>query len=441
LVLRGEAREREIELKGSPVSIGRGPQNDLVLEDPGKSVSRFHAEILFQDQQYVLVDRGSQNGVWVAGRRVQSIVLDPKVVATIGLFRLVFEGDAEPEAVPIEPTLTRPAQNAASSNPEGSAAPQVLRTGKTRQKARYQKWASVGIAAIALIIAIAAAVTYLSPRPPDATPQEIGRDIGLADPPPPPPAPLREVPDDSELIIASVGPWIDEKRDCSAAIVNLQEVLERDPGNTRALDLLERARGCMPQETSPKPTAKAPVEALVALPPEKGGLDPRSGETQAQYQARVHDAETRYNDALELLKQGNLGDAIKALESLRSIVPAGYRELDAKLAEARNARRDTARRARNSAADFEKKGDYDASIEALNRAFILEPDPEIKADIDRLTRQKIQAGLDACESGRKAWAVQFYEQARVHYERVLKFLPREHPCYETATQRVQTTNR
>ena len=52
LVLRGETLEREIEVGRQTFRIGRGEQNDLVLEDPGKAVSRNHAEIRYEGGRY-----------------------------------------------------------------------------------------------------------------------------------------------------------------------------------------------------------------------------------------------------------------------------------------------------------------------------------------------------------------------------------------------------
>ena len=89
--MRGDALEQEVVLQGQTVRIGRGAQNDLLLEDPGKSVSRNHAEIRFQGGRYVLVDLQSQNGIWVSGNRMPQVVLEPNVVATIGPFRLLLE--------------------------------------------------------------------------------------------------------------------------------------------------------------------------------------------------------------------------------------------------------------------------------------------------------------------------------------------------------------
>ncbi len=50
-------------------SIGRAPDNQLVLPDPERSVSRVHAQIVFRNGAYALVDRGS-NPVSVNGRQL-----------------------------------------------------------------------------------------------------------------------------------------------------------------------------------------------------------------------------------------------------------------------------------------------------------------------------------------------------------------------------------
>ena len=71
-ILRGETTHAEFELKGQTARIGRGPENEIVLEDPGKGVSRTHAVIRFDAGRYILVDNKSQNGIWVSGSRVPS---------------------------------------------------------------------------------------------------------------------------------------------------------------------------------------------------------------------------------------------------------------------------------------------------------------------------------------------------------------------------------
>jgi predicted component of type VI protein secretion system len=115
LIFRGDTRLDERELTRETVRIGRGAQNDLVLEDPGKGVSRNHAEIRFEGGRYTLVDLGSQNGIWVSGSRVPSVVLEPGVSAAVGPYRLMMEAPvaapvaavaaiSDIDTAPIEPT-------------------------------------------------------------------------------------------------------------------------------------------------------------------------------------------------------------------------------------------------------------------------------------------------------------------------------------------------
>src|SRR5689334_4002366 len=99
IIYRGETQVQEHDLKEQTVRIGRGAQNDVVLEDPGKGVSRHHAEIRFEGGRYTLVDLQSQNGIWVSGTRVPSVVLEPGVTAALGPFRLMMQVPAPVSAV------------------------------------------------------------------------------------------------------------------------------------------------------------------------------------------------------------------------------------------------------------------------------------------------------------------------------------------------------
>ncbi len=59
----------EFQLRSLLTRIGRNQDNDIVLNHD--RVSRYHAEILCEDQTLKIVDKGSRNGVWVNGQRVK----------------------------------------------------------------------------------------------------------------------------------------------------------------------------------------------------------------------------------------------------------------------------------------------------------------------------------------------------------------------------------
>jgi pSer/pThr/pTyr-binding forkhead associated (FHA) protein len=91
LILRDEAVHRHVELPEHELTIGRGPQNDVVLEDPEMLVSRFHAAVRREAAGYVLIDLNSQNGTWVAERRVERVQLEAGVPVAIGPYQLILE--------------------------------------------------------------------------------------------------------------------------------------------------------------------------------------------------------------------------------------------------------------------------------------------------------------------------------------------------------------
>lgn len=99
-IYRGETLDREVALGSKAFRIGRGDQNDIVLLDPAKSVSRVHAELRFENGRYSVVDLNSQNGVWIAGKKVQQGQLEANVPVVLGSYRLVLVPDPPPPPAP-----------------------------------------------------------------------------------------------------------------------------------------------------------------------------------------------------------------------------------------------------------------------------------------------------------------------------------------------------
>jgi hypothetical protein len=73
---------QQINLAGGRVCVGRGLDNDLVLDH--ESVSRRHAEIRRERGRLVIRDLGSTNGTRVDGRPIQERVLEPNATIHIG---------------------------------------------------------------------------------------------------------------------------------------------------------------------------------------------------------------------------------------------------------------------------------------------------------------------------------------------------------------------
>lgn len=73
---------------GIVVSIGRAPENDVLL--PEATVSRRHAVILLKGDQPVLEDRHSTNGTRVNGETIKRVELRDGDTIAIGSFRLMY---------------------------------------------------------------------------------------------------------------------------------------------------------------------------------------------------------------------------------------------------------------------------------------------------------------------------------------------------------------
>lgn len=83
-------------IKKLPVTIGRGPENDIVLKRD--SVSRFHAKIETGEFGTYLVDLNSSNGVFVNGNKAQNHTLEDGDLFSLGDVVACFH-DEEPEHV------------------------------------------------------------------------------------------------------------------------------------------------------------------------------------------------------------------------------------------------------------------------------------------------------------------------------------------------------
>src|ERR1700743_1488423 len=69
-------------IQDPPLTVGRLPDRDLVLENT--YVSRRHAEIIYDDGAFYVVDMSSRHGTFVNGIRVQRQRLSPRDVIHFG---------------------------------------------------------------------------------------------------------------------------------------------------------------------------------------------------------------------------------------------------------------------------------------------------------------------------------------------------------------------
>jgi hypothetical protein len=79
----------QFDVGGALITIGRGSDNDVILDDP--EVSRHHCQLKLQHGAYSLADLGSRNGSWVNGDQVSEVALGPGDVIRIGSTKIEFQ--------------------------------------------------------------------------------------------------------------------------------------------------------------------------------------------------------------------------------------------------------------------------------------------------------------------------------------------------------------
>jgi len=89
-----DGKTTEFTLKDDDIIIGRGQDCDIVLPDP--IISRHHAKVVKEGENYILKDLGSHNGTRVNGRVIHSVQLDHNYEIRMGKSKLTFltEGQA-----------------------------------------------------------------------------------------------------------------------------------------------------------------------------------------------------------------------------------------------------------------------------------------------------------------------------------------------------------
>ena len=88
----GRTLQKQWELGTNRLNIGRATDNDIVLQNP--EVSKHHAHIETDGHNYILVDDGSANGVFVNGKRVVRHTLVFWDEIQIHTYKLVFMSTA-----------------------------------------------------------------------------------------------------------------------------------------------------------------------------------------------------------------------------------------------------------------------------------------------------------------------------------------------------------
>jgi hypothetical protein len=90
LVMQTASGTHVFPIEANMVTIGRGLNNDIILEDP--RISRQHAQLRFKSRRFLIADNGSTNGTYVNGTPVstEQVLRDGDIVSLGGL-ELIFQ--------------------------------------------------------------------------------------------------------------------------------------------------------------------------------------------------------------------------------------------------------------------------------------------------------------------------------------------------------------
>jgi pSer/pThr/pTyr-binding forkhead associated (FHA) protein len=98
---------KELSVGAKEVSIGRSPDNGLVIDNP--AVSHYHARVFNEEGRLMLEDFGSMNGTFVNGQRVKMITLKPGDSVGIGKHTIVVTDSREVRAATLDYDQSKPA--------------------------------------------------------------------------------------------------------------------------------------------------------------------------------------------------------------------------------------------------------------------------------------------------------------------------------------------
>ena len=208
LVIVGRFMEgREFILDRPSLVIGRTPENDIIIEH--KSISRHHARIVREGDQYYVVDLESANGVRVNGADHDRVLLKPGDEIELGQVQLLF----------------------VTEEGGGEIAAGFARKGK----GKIYGIVGGGAVVLALVLAFALSGGRSRPHRPPAPPIA-AQPSPVPQPPAPPPAPKETV---ADLLAAAKSAQATEKWD--EALAAASKAVAAAPDSTEAAELRKLA--------------------------------------------------------------------------------------------------------------------------------------------------------------------------------------------------------
>jgi pSer/pThr/pTyr-binding forkhead associated (FHA) protein/tetratricopeptide (TPR) repeat protein len=467
-ILGPDAPERQVDLARRDLRIGRDDQNDIVLPDSSKSVSRYHAELRFENGQYVLLDLKSQNGLWVGGRRVPRIPLEPGVPVLVGSYRLVLD-DAPAEAhtepidahtvqteahkVPTEPhpvVVGVPAATPSSVPSRAEPArpkptpplPASSGPGVRTSVARSKKAALLGGVAVVMVLAlIVVGLRRRSSSTGQIPSASVETPLNS-----PPTSPVTLAPSAKEDLVRTYlahAKSLLEDRNPDGALAELDKLSQIDPLNPEVSDLKARANELKspPQEPVPQSPGQSSPRPLPPRSPESpSGPQPvlarKAGESTEDWHTRDRAVATKYDRAKAEVDSDSLQAAIRDLKDLQREEP-NYLNVPTLLQRALGRARTAAQGDIEQGASLEKQGQFPEALQQYRRALAVDPSvPGADDAIQKILARMKADGAEAYNSAMTYYTLARYSQAIPLFEKAVKLLPDGDPDKKTAQDKL-----
>jgi pSer/pThr/pTyr-binding forkhead associated (FHA) protein len=443
IVKREGDRPRVIDLEGRAVSIGRSAASDVVLQDPETTVSRHHAEMLFDEGHYVVMDRGSRNGIWVGDEQVTRLDLRDQTTFSVGCFDIEFRDGS---AAPTEPaglrsdTPPRPTETVAldsgpdrgdkgmalaASKPPGEASRPAAGSG-AREPARHRRPWPVAMLGLGALLVGGTILGFLLTRGgADSATKSKETAVAPAAESGSRPAPALENAQPGQTTAPETEPLAQKPVDAARP-----EPAERapKPGDQTAVPVAPRA--------APRTGARAAGRASVPADPWPL-LARRGDETAESQRTRSRLMFERYRAAEAQLSAGQFAPAAEALAAIAS-EEAGYQSVGALLTQAREGLINEARQAMAAGSSLAKGGDLPGAMAEYRRATVLAPGlTGLEPAIAELAGRMTQEGNEWYRRARQFDALGRNADAASAYERVVALLPAGDPKHGISLARLK----
>jgi len=160
IVLSEDLAGKEFPLIGDHLKLGRGPSNDIRIEDG--SVSTHHAELVLDGNDYILRDLNSTNGTRIGGELITERKLVGGEAVRFGRIECRYESDVKRSSKPLPPvargiefTSVRQGRSTVFQN----VSPFKKKPDKTT---KALQWIIIGLAVVALLCFLAFLYKFLS---------------------------------------------------------------------------------------------------------------------------------------------------------------------------------------------------------------------------------------------------------------------------------------